>query len=111
MAKIKTRKLVDLSMVDKRLVQMGLAPGLVSRMDSGAGELELETADPTISDADLQRVVTDLPERKPADPAAVAARREARRTEAAALADKAAWTPKDTEAALRLLLAAELDRS
>jgi hypothetical protein len=110
-AKIKTRKMVELSAVDKRLTQMGLTPGMVGRMDVATGELELETADPSISNADLQRIVTDLPEHKPADPAEVAARRDARRGEAKALADKATWNAKDTEAALRLLLAVELDRS
>lgn len=107
MAKIKTRKPVDLVSVDHRLVQIGLAPGIVSRHDEAAGEWELETADPSISDADLRRVITDVPAAPPANAAADA--RADRRARARALLDKDSWQAKDTEAAVRLLLTEQLE--
>lgn len=111
MAKIKTRKHVDLAAVDKRLSQIGLAPGLVQRANATTGEFEIESADASISDADLLRVVNDVPEVPThGDGDASAERRALRRDTAVALSAKQSWTPKDTESALRLLLEAEIER-
>lgn len=110
MAKIKTRKRVDLSAVDKRLSQIGLAPGLVQRANAATGEFEIESADPSISDADLLRVVNDVPEVPAHDETATAERRAKRRDDAVTLAAKPTWNAKDSEAALRLLLDAEIER-
>lgn len=111
MAKIKTRKHVDLAAVDRRLDQMDLQPGLVARHDAEAGEWEIETADESISEADLRRVLNDVPEVVERDPEADGDARAERRTAMQELSDKTKWQQADTEAALRLILAAELDRS
>lgn len=110
MAKIRTRRRVDLGAVDRRLSQIGLAAGLVQRANESTGEFEIESADASISDADLLRVVNDVPEVPAHDPQIDADRRTLRRDTAAALAAKQSWTPKDTESALRLLLEAEIER-
>lgn len=110
MAKIKTRKRVDLGAVDRRLAQIGLAPGLTMRANDATGEFEIESADAAISNADLLRVVTDVPEVPAHDPKVETDRRAARRDAATSLAAKQTWNAKDTETALRLLLDAEIER-
>lgn len=110
MAKIKTRKRVDLGAVDKRLSQIGLAAGLVQRANAATGEFEIETADASIADADLLRVVNDVPEVPAHDGDAAAARKAARLDAAVALSSKQTWNAKDSESAARLLLEAEIER-
>jgi hypothetical protein len=111
-AKLTTRKHVDPVALSARLAQIDLPPGVVSRHNAKAGEWEIETADPAVSDADLARVIAALPEspvaEPPADGTAVHAER---RAAAMALLAKAKWNATDTEAAVRLLLTAELERS
>lgn len=110
MAKIKTRKRVDLEVVDKRLAQIGLTPGLTMRAYDATGEFEIESGDPAIGDADLLRVVADVPEVPANSPQERADRRAARRASAVTLSAKQTWNAKDSETALRLLLEAEIER-
>lgn len=110
MAKIKTRRHVDVGAVDRRLQQIGLAPGLVMRHDAQRGEYEIETADESISAGDLQRVLDAVPD-APGDPDAERRQRRARRSaDAAALLAKPKWSAVDNEAAVRLLLESEIER-
>lgn len=113
MATIKTRKRVDLTAVDRRLEQIDRKPGLVSRHTIATGEWEIEASDPGVSADELQRIVDALPEHPDPEVERVARekRRADRRPEIQRLVGLASWKAADTEAALRLLLAAELDRS
>lgn len=112
MAKIKTRKRVDPTAVDKRLEQVGLTPGLVMRSFDETHEYEIEAVNASISADDLSRIVDALPEVPHPDEARrlSSERRTARRGSARDLLAKSKWSPVDTEAALRLLLTAELER-
>lgn len=110
MAKIKTKRHVDIGAVDRKLAQLGLPAGLVMRANDARGEFEIETSDPSVSDGDLQRVLDSVPDAPVHDPAADTERRAKRRADAVTLRDKSKWTPADSETALRLLLDAEIER-